>query len=231
MKHYKAILSSKFLPKTVKDFTKDSKAVAAVEFALIAPLLLLLFVGTVEVSLAVAVDRKLSRTSSAVADLVTQLQSPTGADVESILGVTDRIMFPYTNRIPCVVISELRTTFDANMNGTIEASETTLVTFVTQSYDNRSPSPSYTAPVAAQCAKSSVGLPPNENARQARAVNSEFELPNTIRTDGARIWVAEVEYDHSPIVGFFSRNSTGGIEQDSGAITLGDRIFLRPRQS
>ncbi len=229
MRKNKPILPSRFLPKVVKNFVKDSKGVAAVEFALIAPLLLLLFLGTVEVSLAVAVDRKLSRTSSAVADLVTQLQTPSASDVEAIFGVTDRIMFPYTNRIPCVVISQLETTFDANQNGTVEASETDLVTIVRASFDNRSASPFYTSPPVAQCDKSNVGLDPDENARQARMVGSEFDLPDPIETNNSTIWVAEVEYDHRPIIGFFSTKGVSGISVDRSTFTLGDRIYLRPR--
>ena len=74
---------------------KDNRGVAAVEFALIVPILLLLFVGTLEISLAVAVDRKISRISSSVADLITQEDNYTKDDLNKISDIAARIMYPY----------------------------------------------------------------------------------------------------------------------------------------
>lgn len=76
-------------------YVADNEGVAAIEFALIAPILILLFVGTLEVSYAVAVDRKISRVSSSVADLITQGDSFSTADLNKIMNISERIMYPY----------------------------------------------------------------------------------------------------------------------------------------
>lgn len=76
-------------------YVRDNKGVAAVEFALIVPILMLLFVGTLEISMAVSVDRKISRVSSTVADLITQESIYTMADLNKITDVAQRIMYPY----------------------------------------------------------------------------------------------------------------------------------------
>lgn len=73
----------------------DERGVAAVEFAFIAPLLIVLFVGTIELSAAVATNRKLSRLSSTLSDLVTQSQSLTSTDVDNIMNVSAKVMYPY----------------------------------------------------------------------------------------------------------------------------------------
>lgn len=223
---------SKFIPKKVSNFIKNSKGVAAVEFALIAPLLLVLFIGTVEISLAVSVDRKLSRTSSAIADLITQTAgTPDQATVDTFFGITDRIMFPYVDRTPCVVITSLSINAedDTNGDGVIDGNDT-VVARVAWSFDNKDGSPQYTQPADGQCAKDSTGLAPDENARQARIVDSVFPLPPAIAIHNSTIVVAEVEYDHTPIVGFITTEGVANVNVDRAAITLGDRIYLRPRQ-
>jgi len=80
-------------------FRKDCEGVAALEFALIAPIMIMLFVGTLEVSAAVSVNRKVARISSVVGDLVTQSQTLNGTDVANIMNVASDIMEPYSNTV------------------------------------------------------------------------------------------------------------------------------------
>lgn len=78
-------------------FKDEAKGVAAIEFAFIAPLMLIMYVGTMEVSNAVSANRKLSRVSSTVGDLLTQATCYTDAKIQDIIKVTDDIMYPYDN--------------------------------------------------------------------------------------------------------------------------------------
>ena len=55
----------------------DRRGVAAIEFALVAPLLLCMYFVTMEVSQAIETNKKVSRIGSMVADLVTQQQQTT----------------------------------------------------------------------------------------------------------------------------------------------------------
>ncbi len=80
-------------------FRKDCEGVAALEFALIAPIMIMLFVGTLEVSAAVSVNRKVSRISSVVGDLVTQSDKLTASDISNIMDVASDIMEPYSNTV------------------------------------------------------------------------------------------------------------------------------------
>jgi len=76
-------------------FGKDG--VAAIEFAMVAPLMLLLFVGSVEFSQALTVDRRVSQIASSTADLVAREKSITTADMEGIMEIIDHLMSPYDN--------------------------------------------------------------------------------------------------------------------------------------
>ncbi len=92
------------LPGNLRRFRKNDDGVAALEFAIIAPILVLLFLGTIEISLAVAVDRKVSRVSSAVADLITQQPDNfNAATLDAIFEISSRIMYPYDETVEIVV--------------------------------------------------------------------------------------------------------------------------------
>ena len=226
----KSMAPLKSFQNKIISFVRNSKAVAAVEFALIAPILLILFIGTVEISLLVAVDRKISRASSSIADLVAQFKVHSDDEIRAILGVTERIMYPYWDRIPCVVISVVEANAeDTNGDGTIDGDDD-VVARVTDSTDNKTDSDEYINPPDGQCDKSSVGLDPDENARQKRIVGDIFVLPDAINVDKSILVVTEIEYDHKPIVGFINSDGVAGVKFEKAAITLGDRIYLRPRK-
>ena len=91
-------MNSRFIDITSR-FRKDCEGVAALEFALIAPIMIMLFVGTLEVSAAVSVNRKVSRISSVVGDLVTQSGELDGTDIANIMDVSSDIMRPYQNAV------------------------------------------------------------------------------------------------------------------------------------
>lgn len=106
-------------------FREEAKGVAAVEFAIIAPVLILMFIGTLEISLAIAVNRKVSRISSTVADLVTQSQSLTSSDIDAIMDVSSKIMYPYKNDVG-IIITGIE--IDSNSNATVDWSQARLET-------------------------------------------------------------------------------------------------------
>ena len=84
-------------------FRDEARGVAAVEFAFIAPIMLLLFVGTIELSAGVSVNRKLSRLSSTLSDLVTQSQTLTANDINNIMDVASKVMHPYEDTVNIVI--------------------------------------------------------------------------------------------------------------------------------
>ncbi|MAC38359.1 MAG: pilus assembly protein TadE, partial [Oceanicaulis sp.] len=53
-------------------FWRDCRGLSAVEFALIAPVMILLYLGAVDLSLVLSIDRKVTSAASALADLVAQ---------------------------------------------------------------------------------------------------------------------------------------------------------------
>ena len=78
------------------DLSDDTRGLAAVEFAMVVPLMLVLFFGTVEFSSGVAVDRKVTLMARTLSDLTSQNVSVTDAQLTNIFNASTGIMTPYS---------------------------------------------------------------------------------------------------------------------------------------
>lgn len=103
-------------------FGRDKRGVSAVEFALISPLMIGLYLGCVEVSQGVAADRKVSLIAAALANLTAQVQTISATDMTNILDASSAIIAPYSASnlkitVTCIAI-------DASRNATVKWSVT-----------------------------------------------------------------------------------------------------------
>src|SRR5947209_19726123 len=92
----------------------DQDGVSSVEFAMLLPLMLTLYLGAVEVSQAVGVDRKVTLTSRTVADLASQVTSILSSDMSNILGASSSVISPYDSSQLKVTVSQI--SIDGNGN-------------------------------------------------------------------------------------------------------------------
>jgi Flp pilus assembly protein TadG len=81
--------------RSARDLSGDTRGLAAVEFAMIVPLMLVLFFGTVEFSSGVAVDRKVTLMARTLSDLTSQNVSVTTTQLTNIFNASTGIMTPY----------------------------------------------------------------------------------------------------------------------------------------
>lgn len=75
----------------------DTSAVAAVEFALVLPLMLALYFGANEFGDGLTINRKVTHLTSTLADLTAQAKSVSNADMTNILNVGSAILEPYNS--------------------------------------------------------------------------------------------------------------------------------------
>lgn len=92
----------------------DRRGVAAIEFAFIAPLLLSLYLVTMEVSQAIEANKKVSRIGSMVGDLVTQQQTIGKAEVEAIMRIGEGTLQPYNRTKPEIIVTAIEITDEAS---------------------------------------------------------------------------------------------------------------------
>jgi Flp pilus assembly protein TadG len=74
---------------------KDRRGVAAIEFSFIAPILVVMFFGTVEFSAAIAIKRDVTNMARTMSDLTSQAAVVTDTDFANFFAASSGIMMPY----------------------------------------------------------------------------------------------------------------------------------------
>ena len=111
----------------IATFAKDRRGISAVEFAMLLPLMVTLYLGVIEVSQGVGIDRKVTLTTRTMADLASRVTSINNADMTNLLGASAAVMAPYDK--PPYELSRLKivlsaVTIDANSIAKIAWSDT-----------------------------------------------------------------------------------------------------------
>jgi Flp pilus assembly protein TadG len=89
------------------DLFGDRSGIAATEFAVIVPIMLVMFFGTVELSSGVAVDRKVTLMARTLSDLTSQSPYVMDSDLTNFFAASNAIMTPYSSTPTKATISEL----------------------------------------------------------------------------------------------------------------------------
>jgi Flp pilus assembly protein TadG len=102
-------------------FASDRRGVSAVEFALILPILVTLFLGGYDVTDGMTINRKVTHVSSALSDLVGQSTTITNNDMKNILDAATSIMTPYSTSILKIIVTGV--TIDVNGKAKVDWSD------------------------------------------------------------------------------------------------------------
>ena len=87
-------------------FVHASEATAAVEFAFVMPLMLLMYLGSLELSAAISVDQRVTNVAGAVGDLVAREKGEvTSSDLTDFFQAATAIMNPYSTTALKQVVS------------------------------------------------------------------------------------------------------------------------------
>jgi Flp pilus assembly protein TadG len=110
------------LKRRLRCLAGDERGVSAVEFAMLLPLMLSLYLGAVELSQGIGADRKVTLTARTVADLVSQVSSINNTDMTNSLNAGSAVMAPYPVGNLKVTVSSIK--IDANSKATVAWSDT-----------------------------------------------------------------------------------------------------------
>ena len=86
---------------------RNVRALGAVEFALTAPFMILLYIGSYQLMDAISAYRKVTVTARALADLATQNEMATPTNVQDILNGARQVMTPYSTAGTSLVIAQI----------------------------------------------------------------------------------------------------------------------------
>lgn len=82
---------------------------------MIVPVMFVLFVGAVEFSQALTVDRRVTQIASSTADLVARTKSISSSEVTSVFEITNHLMQPYiTSPLKITIVNVVANATDAN---------------------------------------------------------------------------------------------------------------------
>jgi Flp pilus assembly protein TadG len=156
-----------------RGFRKDRSGVAAVEFALILPLMIMMFFGVVELSMALSCRADVSVMASTAADLISQESVATNTDLANVYAAAGTILYPY---------------YDPSVTGAPEP--TIRITSVI--YDTTTNSTT-AGKISWTCAQAGSGtLTP-----ASRAIGDTVTLPQALLTSGGSVIIAEVAYNYA----------------------------------
>ena len=117
------------LSRRISSLRHDQRGVSAVEFAMLLPLMVTLYLGAVEISQGVGINRKVTLTARTVADLASQVSSINNSDMTNLLNAAASVVAPYSSSQLKVTVSAVsidgtgvaKVTWSDTLNGTKRA--------------------------------------------------------------------------------------------------------------
>lgn len=187
------------------DMLADRRGIAATEFAVIVPIMLVLFFGTVEFSSGVAVDRKVTLIARALSDLTAQTPPPslnstsatmTDTYLQNVFTASISIIAPYAPSPVKATLTEIYV--DSNLIAKVQWSKSAIIN----------------GDAATQATLTA-------STRQAGDVVTGTVPPKLLVKQTYLIF-SEVSYLYVPTIGYVMAKS---------GITLQDVAYTRPRQA
>src|SRR5450631_1640167 len=158
--------------RSLRNLARDNSGIAATEFAVIVPIMLVLFFGTVEFSSGIAVDRKVTMVARTLSDLTSQSTSVAASDMTNFFTASCKILTPYAPAPAQGTISELY------------VDPSTLVARVQWSKS---------ATFDSSC---------NVTLGTGRTVSSTVTIPAQLAVAGTYLIFSEVSYVYVPTIGY-----------------------------
>jgi Flp pilus assembly protein TadG len=162
-----------------REFAQDRDGLAATEFAVIVPMMLVMFFGTVEFSSAVAVDRKVTLIARTLSDLTSQaLTSVDDAYLQNVFTASISIMSPYDATPTKAQITEIYV--DANKVAKVQWSKA--------------------ATISTSATQATLGVS-KHNAGDIITIPPELQVAKTY------LIFSEVSYTYTPTIGYVMKSA------------------------
>jgi Flp pilus assembly protein TadG len=188
------------LRRCAADMPANCSGVVATEFAVIVPIMLAMFFGTVEFSSGVAVDRKVTIIARTLSDLTSQSPPPTAqspsatvydSDLQNIFTASISILKPYSSTPANATISEIY----------IDSAGVARVQW------------SKSATIAANATQATLTM-------STRNPTDVIVVPPQLSVNKTYLILSEVTYLYTPTIGYVMKT----------AVNLADVAYTRPRQ-
>lgn len=102
----------------LRGLARDRRALGAVEFAMAAPFMILLYIGGAQLMDAISAYRKVVLSDRTLADVTTQYVTITQAEVDTIIDGARQVMSPYPTDDTTMIVTQIK--FDDKGNPSID---------------------------------------------------------------------------------------------------------------
>ncbi len=218
-----------------RDIKKDERGVTAVEFALILPILLVTYMGTVEISQGLTVSRNTTNIASTVADLIGQTSEVDEDDIAMIFQASKTIISPFTSGNVQIIASsycrQRSTVTPPPVGGKIPPNTTS--TGIVRDWMQKFQATSSNDP-------SDLDQDGDVDEAPSMISSSDEAVISLLPFNEDSLIVAETQYHYDFIspasavfkVLFGSSNKFGNAGANGrGSFTVRDRFFVRPRNA
>lgn len=184
-------------------FAGDRKGLAAVEFALILPMMVLLLLGSVEIVNILQSNRRAENTAASLADVISRDTEVSNAEITGLWSAATPLMFPDNPVGLDVRITSIQ--FDASRQGRVVWSERCALM------------------AGNNCGASGFAqLMPG-------AIVPNAEMPDAMRLPSTSVVRVETSYRYRPRMGFFFTDDTRRLRRDATERTLRHAAYRRSR--
>lgn len=180
---------------------RDRRGVAAIEFAFIVPVLLCMYFITMEASQGFVTDKKVTRISAMVADLVAQVPEIQVSEVVAIMQIAGAIIKPYDRSTPTLDVTAIK----FNTDSTPKA----LVVWSVKLDSNNNP----------------VRVLPKNTE-----VPADTKLAK-IRAPGAFYIRVRTSLEYQPVITWSAESASVGLLSAFNDISMGETYYWAPRNS
>jgi Flp pilus assembly protein TadG len=175
--------SSRGMLRRIRRFRSDHRGVAAIEFALIAPIMIGLYVMLNETASGLRAARKVTMAARVMSDLVTQATDISDSYRTDVFDAITPIMTPFVGTLASIRITSVR--FNSAGNGYVDWSEA-----------RGSDLPAH------------VRCKPTEASSSLAASLGTISVPAGLKVANSSVVLAEVQFPYTPVLGY---NITGTI--------------------
>jgi Flp pilus assembly protein TadG len=91
----------------LRAFREASQGVAAVEFAIVLPVMLMMYLGMTELTFGINTDRKITLLARTLADLTGRATTVSSSDMDTIFAASTSVMAPYNSALAQMVVSSI----------------------------------------------------------------------------------------------------------------------------
>jgi Flp pilus assembly protein TadG len=161
--------------RSVTALLRDTRGIAATEFAMVLPIMLVTLFGTVEISNGVAVDRKVTLVAQTLSDLTSQSTTVANTDLQNFFAASGGILTPYDVTPTQATLSEIYV--DAQKNAKIRWSKAATLTQVS-------------------------GVPVATLKNSVHNVGDTMPVPTALLVPSTYLIYSEVSYLYTPAVGY-----------------------------